>query len=355
MSVQAQSWAYQQALAGMTKFVLVTLANYADAHGYCWPSQEQLAADCGCGERTVRGALAELEDRGLIERIGRRRRDGTRRSDVILLAGFPGRARLETDAPHPLIETTVPRRPGPAAARRACGPPVQNPPDQPANSAGCHTTSGRRVASDTYDQPAESAGKDPLEDNLYAGARVGSAPPVDICARLIAACGPGLCAVGRFTIRRTASVIGRWLAAGWDLEADILPILAARTAKVRGSPIRTWAYFTEAIREARERRLRPAQSRGRSRAAWLAALARQRAAPPAAVRVVPPPVAPATPRVALGQPPVQADPREMAEPHAARIRADPWTPAGAISNTIRDAMLALGRVRAEQLRALGIP
>lgn len=178
---------------------------------------------------------------------------------------------------------------------------------------------------------------------------------MDICARLIAACGPGLCAVGRFTIRRTASVIGRWLAAGWDLEADILPILAARTAKVRGSPIRTWAYFTEAIREARERRLRPAQSRGRSRAAWLAALARQRAAPPAAVRVVPPPVAPATPRVALGQPPVQADPREMAEPHAARIRADPWTPAGAISNTIRDAMLALGRVRAEQLRALGIP
>ena len=42
-------------------------------------------------------------------------------------------------------------------------------------------------------------------------------------------------------------MIADWLAAGYDLAADILPTLADRTSQKRADPIRTWAYFTPAI------------------------------------------------------------------------------------------------------------
>lgn len=40
-----------------------------------------------------------------------------------------------------------------------------------------------------------------------------------------------------------------------DLNADVLPVIAARCAKARPNSISQWGYFTEAIREARDRRL----------------------------------------------------------------------------------------------------
>ncbi|WP_395443594.1 hypothetical protein [Caulobacter sp. UC70_42] len=40
-----------------------------------------------------------------------------------------------------------------------------------------------------------------------------------------------------------------------DLYADIIPTIAARCAKARPNSITQWGYFTEAIREARDRRL----------------------------------------------------------------------------------------------------
>ena len=48
-------------------------------------------------------------------------------------------------------------------------------------------------------------------------------------------------------IQATAPVIDGWLAAGYDLDADILPVLKARTLRKRDDPIRTWAYFTPAV------------------------------------------------------------------------------------------------------------
>jgi hypothetical protein len=48
-------------------------------------------------------------------------------------------------------------------------------------------------------------------------------------------------------IQATAPVIDGWLAAGYDLEADILPVLKARTLRKREDPIRTWAYSTPAV------------------------------------------------------------------------------------------------------------
>lgn len=48
------------------------------------------------------------------------------------------------------------------------------------------------------------------------------------------------------------------LAAGVDLETDILPTIRARAAKLR-RPVGSWAYFTEAIRDAYNRRIEAGQ------------------------------------------------------------------------------------------------
>lgn len=46
-----------------------------------------------------------------------------------------------------------------------------------------------------------------------------------------------------------------WLAAGADLEADILPSIRARAMKRPKGSIRAWSYFDSGVAEARSRRL----------------------------------------------------------------------------------------------------
>ncbi|WBU63625.1 hypothetical protein [Paracoccus aerodenitrificans] len=50
-------------------------------------------------------------------------------------------------------------------------------------------------------------------------------------------------------------MIDSWLREGIDLDEDILPTIAKRTTQIRISPIRTWAYFTDAVRAAMQARL----------------------------------------------------------------------------------------------------
>ena len=83
----------------------------------------------------------------------------------------------------------------------------------------------------------------------------GVAPAADAEAACLAACGPGLSASARNAIATTRPVIADWLAAGYDLAADILPTLADRTSQKRADPIRTWAYFTKAIAKRHAQRL----------------------------------------------------------------------------------------------------
>jgi biotin operon repressor len=85
MSVQAITWAYRQRPeSALDKFLLVTLANYANELGVCWPSQATLAADMGVGERAVRAHMAALESAGYIARE-KRRKGGRQTSDSIRL------------------------------------------------------------------------------------------------------------------------------------------------------------------------------------------------------------------------------------------------------------------------------
>lgn len=48
------------------RFLLVTLYSYANREGWCYPSHALIAKDTGLAERTIRYALNDLEEAGLI-------------------------------------------------------------------------------------------------------------------------------------------------------------------------------------------------------------------------------------------------------------------------------------------------
>ncbi len=86
MAHEYTSWAYAQEIPGAgRKFVLVALADRANADGYSFPGQKSLASMTGQSERTVREHLEWLEAEGFIRREERRRKDGTRTSDAYYL------------------------------------------------------------------------------------------------------------------------------------------------------------------------------------------------------------------------------------------------------------------------------
>ena len=86
MAHEYTSWAYAQEIPGAgRKFVLVALADRANADGYSFPGQKSLASMTGQSERTVREHLEWLEAEGYVRREERRRKDGTRTSDAYYL------------------------------------------------------------------------------------------------------------------------------------------------------------------------------------------------------------------------------------------------------------------------------
>lgn len=86
MSIQAVAWAISQRVGSPTgKVLLMCLANYANEHGECWPSQKTISQEAELGERATRDWLKKLEQAGFIERHRRNRSDGSRTSDFIIL------------------------------------------------------------------------------------------------------------------------------------------------------------------------------------------------------------------------------------------------------------------------------
>lgn len=135
----------------------------------------------------------------------------------------------------------------------------------------------------------------------------------------------------RAAITATTATIGAWLKSGYDLELDALPVIAERTAKPRGSPIRTWEYFSQAIAARHARRVAQA---GRSKDAGEAG---------------------AGPAVAPGGPTLESSTPSGIPEHllrlAAWINSGSYVPPSAFTNTTRDALLRAGLVTEATLRA----
>ena len=88
MSWRATAWAYDLELPGLTKMVLLTLAEHHNAEtGQCNPKVKRIAYKAGMSERSAERHLAELVKLGLIQIKHNYREDGSKRnSDYILLA-----------------------------------------------------------------------------------------------------------------------------------------------------------------------------------------------------------------------------------------------------------------------------
>ncbi|MFN4129347.1 MAG: hypothetical protein ACK4GC_05975 [Paracoccaceae bacterium] len=123
-------------------------------------------------------------------------------------------------------------------------------------------------------------------------------------------------------IQATAPVIDGWLEAGYDLEADILPVLQARTSRKRDDPIRTWAYFTPAVAKRYAQRL---------------ALAAR------------PKSAGETGSAATANAPISS--QDILQRTAEWINSGRYVPPSAVSNLMRDALLRAGLVTEAALRA----
>ncbi len=94
MSFWAQRWAYEQeAKNSGERFVLVVLADFADAEGFCFPGQAKIAAMTCLDKRTISRHLAKWRTRGIIRRRARFRADGTRTSDIYQLCAPSDRLR----------------------------------------------------------------------------------------------------------------------------------------------------------------------------------------------------------------------------------------------------------------------
>ncbi|MHB9838495.1 helix-turn-helix domain-containing protein [Paraburkholderia terrae] len=68
MSFQAMTWAVEQDLPALQKLVLLMLANRTNPDtGRCDPSHDKVASDCGMSKPSVKRAISDLAEKGLVE------------------------------------------------------------------------------------------------------------------------------------------------------------------------------------------------------------------------------------------------------------------------------------------------
>ena len=85
MSSKATAWAWEQPVTGLTRLVLLTLADVANQDGQSWYTRKHLAERATVSLPTLARALDTLEGLGLVEREHRHRDDGSLSSSLYRL------------------------------------------------------------------------------------------------------------------------------------------------------------------------------------------------------------------------------------------------------------------------------
>lgn len=163
MSIQAMEWAYKQDVTpAARKFVLVTLANYADAYGVAAVTPSDLAGLTGQDERTVRRHLSALasEDR-LLEINPTYREDGGRDANETRLL-MRQRVRPASAAP------TRPASPPPG---QIAHPPLGNSRPDPLGKLPTHTSSSFKTTNNTAEVAEEPREEDAMSQQYQAAIR----------------------------------------------------------------------------------------------------------------------------------------------------------------------------------------
>ncbi len=71
MSIVATKWARRVNVPPTQKLVLLTLADFADDDGICWPSGRRIAEETGLSDRCIRYSMSEFRKHGLISGGGK--------------------------------------------------------------------------------------------------------------------------------------------------------------------------------------------------------------------------------------------------------------------------------------------
>jgi hypothetical protein len=255
---------------------------------------------------------------------------------MILLAAFEGR---KPAPPGMLDEGLDEGSDGPnGGPKRGPDGTETGPPNQPANRDNRPLRPLDNRPPDP-DPPATVAALDTskiLKSLAYADTREDDPDTADPLQACLAAAGPGF-EPGAQPDHVSAFEVARWIERGFDLDLDVLPVIAARTKERRSSPIRTFDYFTAAIAEFHARRL--AQGAG-------GGLAGERGAGHTGSAITPP-------QCPGGAGQAEA-PLDTAVLIAGWINTGRYVPPSAVSTSMRDTLLARGLVTEEALRALQI-
>jgi hypothetical protein len=313
MSHRATNWAIQQrGLAPATKLVLWHLCDRHNPDYGCFPSQDQLAADAEISRASLNVHLDKLEQAGLIRRERRHSEGAHRRQSTRYFLAFEPEFSAQAELP-----LAAENRPDPCPESRHGN--EQKPcPDfakSHVQNLDTNPVSKEPVISTAHDAGATREGQADDEG-----------PDLDAAeAACLGACGERMAPAARAAITATTATIGAWLAAGYDLELDVLPVIAERTAKPRGSPIRTWEYFAQAIAARHAKRIaQAAKSKDAAEAG-------------------------ATPSVAPSGP--ATSPEDRLARLAAWLNSGAYLPPSAVTNTQRDALLRACPVTEATLRA----
>jgi len=286
MSHKATNWAFQQrGLKPATWRVLAMLADRHNPDNGCFPSQQQVAVDAEMSVSSLNDHLAKLEEMGLIKRVRRINPETRKQMSTRYILGF------ESDFP-------------------------QEPPPKIGDG------NGPKPSPKNGDSRLRNSETNTVREPVNTTQRVGAASEAETAC--LEACGPGLSESARRQIVATGHVIDGWLKAGLDLQADVLPIIRQRTATERSNPIRTWDYFTNAIRHAHTQRKRQAEN---------------------------PKIAENSNALSAG---VALDADAQLRRLAGWINSGGFVPTSSINNVKRDALLAAGLVTRERLRELQI-
>ena len=239
MSELATDWAIlQRGLHPAAKLVLWHLCNRHTPLSGCFPSQDLLTADTEISRASLNIQLRRLEEAGLIRRHRRPGRSPTPWKSTRYILGF---------------EADFPQKPSPDSGRQSGQKPSPDLAQTLAEPCPEFDQKCRKPCPDLEQSHLRILDTNLVRKKETTTARSTHASRHDTHAReapemaCLSACGEGLCPEARAVIQATAPVIDGWMAAGYDLDADILPVLQARTLRKRDDPIRTWAYFTPAV------------------------------------------------------------------------------------------------------------
>lgn len=317
MSHRATNWAIQQrGLAPATKLVLWHLCDRHNPDYGCFPSQDQLAADAEISRASLNVHLDKLQQAGLIRRERRHSEGAHRRQSTRYFLAFEPEFSAQPDLP-----LGAENRPDPCPESRHGNGQKPCPDFAKSHVQNLDTN---LVSKEPVITTARDAGV--TREGRADASNDDEGPDLDTAeAACLAACGKGMTPAARAAITGTTATIGAWLKAGYDLELDVLPVITERTTKPRGSPIRTWEYFSQAIAARHSKRIAPA--------------AKAKDAGEAG----------AGPAVAHGG--QTATPEDRLARLAAWLNSGAYVPPSAVTNIQRDALLRAGLVTEATLRA----